>query len=205
MLDTYSELSAHMIQRLSREELYNPFWREPASALAPCLGISEAKLMKACTSVLIPLPGRVCCAKRRAGNAIALKIGRASVYSRKKFIRYLFALAVSVIFLVHFAFFPAAAETIAIPKGQKTLVAFWKCVGWGYCNIKLHIDILNADGSPGRARLISTWEPGRTRDLDVHEGSYDDSLDAYLFMAYWLYAVAETDGVKVVVGSDVAP
>jgi hypothetical protein len=60
-----------MIQRLSREELYNSVWREPASALAPRLGISEAKLKKACASVLIPLPGRIYWAKRRAGKAIA--------------------------------------------------------------------------------------------------------------------------------------
>jgi hypothetical protein len=34
----------HMIQRLSREELYNSVWREPASTLAPRFGISEPKL-----------------------------------------------------------------------------------------------------------------------------------------------------------------
>src|SRR5712672_318246 len=61
----------HMIQRLSREELYNSVWREPASTLAPRFGISEAKLKKACAAVLIPLPGRIYWAKRRAGKAIA--------------------------------------------------------------------------------------------------------------------------------------
>ena len=60
-----------MIQRLSREELYNSVWREPASTLAPRFGISEAKLKKACASALIPLPGRIYWAKRRAGKAIA--------------------------------------------------------------------------------------------------------------------------------------
>jgi hypothetical protein len=97
------------------------------------------------------------------------------------------------------------AKVIHLPKGQKTLIAFWKCVGWWYCNLKLHIDIRRPDGSPGRARLIGNWEPGRTHDLDVHEGSYDDSLDAYFFMAYWLYAIAETDDVSVTVGNNVDP
>jgi len=60
-----------MIQRLSREELYNSVWREPASTLAPRFGVSEAKLEKACASALIPLPGRIYRAKRRAGKAIA--------------------------------------------------------------------------------------------------------------------------------------
>lgn len=108
-------------------------------------------------------------------------------------------------FFVLIAVSPSPAKIINAPKGQKTLVAFWKCVGWWYCNIKLHIEIRKADGSPARARLIGTWEPGKTRDLDVHEGAYDDSLDAYFFMAYWLYAVAETEGVTVIVGDDVAP
>ena len=99
----------------------------------------------------------------------------------------------------------AEAKTVVTPKGQKTLVAFWKCVGWVYCNLKLHINIVNSDGSPGRARLISEWSPGKTYDLDVHQGVYEDSLDAYFFMAYWLYAIAETDGVRVIVGDDVAP
>src|SRR5437879_6370007 len=57
-----------MIQRLSREELYNAVWCEPVSALAPRLGISESKLKKACASALIPLPGRIFWAKRRAGK-----------------------------------------------------------------------------------------------------------------------------------------
>jgi hypothetical protein len=69
----------------------------------------------------------------------------------------------------------------------------------------LHIEIRKADGSPARVRLFSKWSPGRNHDLDVHEGVYDDSLDAYIFMAYWLYADAETDGVRVTVGDDVAP
>jgi hypothetical protein len=99
----------------------------------------------------------------------------------------------------------ASAKVIHLPKRQQTLIAFWKCVGWLYCNLKLHIDIRKSDGSPGRARLISTWEPGKTHDLDLHEGSYDDSLDAYVFMAYWLYAIPETDDVSVTVGSDVDP
>jgi hypothetical protein len=57
------------MQRLSREDLYNFVWQEPASALAPRLGISEATLKKACASALIPLPGRIHWAKRRAGKA----------------------------------------------------------------------------------------------------------------------------------------
>jgi hypothetical protein len=100
---------------------------------------------------------------------------------------------------------PTFAKVIHLPKGQKTLIAFWKCVGSWYCNLKLHIDIRKSDGTAGRARLISTWEPGKTHDLDVHEGTYDDSLDAYFFMAYWLYAIPETDDVSVTVGSDVDP
>jgi hypothetical protein len=60
-----------MIQRLSREELYDSVWREPASALAPRLGISEFALKKACASAQIPLPGRIYWAKRRAGKEIA--------------------------------------------------------------------------------------------------------------------------------------
>jgi hypothetical protein len=38
----------HMMQRLSREELYNSVWRELASTPAPRFGISEAKLKNAC-------------------------------------------------------------------------------------------------------------------------------------------------------------
>jgi hypothetical protein len=126
--------------------------------------------------------------------------------SGEKWLRRLALLVLGVAFLSLTSIFPANARTtIVAPKGQKTLVVFWKCVGSRYCNLKLHIDIRNADGSPGRARLISTWEPGKTRDLDVHEGQYDDSLDAYVFMGYWLYAIAETDGISVVVGSNVAP
>ena len=60
----------HMIQRLGLEELYNSVWREPVSALAPRFGISESKLKKACASALIPLPGRIYWAKRRAGKVI---------------------------------------------------------------------------------------------------------------------------------------
>ena len=41
------------------------------------------------------------------------------------------------------------------------------------------IDIRKLDGSLGRARLASDWEPGRSHDLDVHEGQYCDKLDAY--------------------------
>lgn len=123
-------------------------------------------------------------------------------YTYSKFLRPMLPRAFCVVVITLALFLPAAARDIYAPKGQKTLVAFWKCVGWAYCNIKLHIDILKTDGSPGRARLVSTWEPGKTRDLDVHEGAYDDSLDAYFFMAYWLYAVAETDDVKIRVGPD---
>jgi hypothetical protein len=125
------------------------------------------------------------------------------VYLGKKWLRLIAAVGVTSVILNSFS--SAGAKDILTPKGQKTLVAFWKCVGWWYCNTKLHIDIKKADGSPGRARLISTWEPGKTRDLDVHEGTYDDSLDAYFFMAYWLYAIAETDGVKMTVADDKAP
>lgn len=59
-----------MIQRLSREQLYNYVWCEPMSVLAPSLRISESKLKNACASALIPLPGRIFWAKRRAGKAI---------------------------------------------------------------------------------------------------------------------------------------
>lgn len=138
---------------------------------------------------------------------MAIEMNGPCVYAKPKCyspFRWLAPLAVGV-FLFLTSIFPLAAKTIVAPKGQKTPVVFWKCVGWWYCNIKLHIVIRNVDGSPGRARLISTWEPGKTRDLDVHEGAYDDSLDAYVFMAYWLYAVAETDGVEIIVGNDVAP
>jgi hypothetical protein len=58
-----------MIQRLSREQLYDSVWHEPASALAPRLGISELAMKKACASAQIPLPGRIHWAKRRAGKA----------------------------------------------------------------------------------------------------------------------------------------
>jgi len=59
-----------MIQRLSREQLYNYVWCDPMSVLAPSLRISESKLKNACASALIPLPGRIFWAKRRAGKAI---------------------------------------------------------------------------------------------------------------------------------------
>src|ERR1700733_14946246 len=65
----YKNCHTRKMQRLSREDLYNFVWHEPASALAPRLGISEANLKMACASALIPLPGRIHWAKRRAGKA----------------------------------------------------------------------------------------------------------------------------------------
>jgi hypothetical protein len=96
-------------------------------------------------------------------------------------------------------------KDIFVPKSEKTTIAFWKCTDALYCHLDMCIQIKKGDGTPGRARLFSDWEPGNYRDLDVHEGQYCDKLDAYVFMAYTLYAVAETDGVVVTVGNEIAP
>jgi hypothetical protein len=94
-------------------------------------------------------------------------------------------------------------KEVFVAKGQRALVAFWKCTDAWYCHLDMCIDIKKLDGSLGRARLSSDWEPGRSHDLDVHEGRYCDKLDAYFFMAYWLYATPETD-VKIQVGNEIA-
>jgi hypothetical protein len=103
-----------------------------------------------------------------------------------------------------FALKSASAKDIFVAQGQKTLIAFWRCTDAVWCHLDMCIDIKKVDGSSGRARLFSDWEPGKYRDLDVHEGQYCDKLDAYVFMAYWLYAVPETD-VMVRVGNEIAP
>jgi hypothetical protein len=98
----------------------------------------------------------------------------------------------------------ALSKDIFVAQGQRTLIAFWKCTDSWYCHVAPCIQIKKGDGSPGRAHLYSEWEPGRSHDLDTQDGQYCDSLDAYFLMAYYLYAVPETD-VTFTVGNEIAP
>lgn len=98
-----------------------------------------------------------------------------------------------------------AFTDVIAPKGIKTTVAFWTCTHALWCHLDMCIEIKTSDGKPARAHLFSDWTPGKYHDLDVHEGKYCDKLDAYIFMSYSLYAIAETEDVRVTVGSEVAP
>lgn len=58
-----------MIQRLSREELYELVWAEPMKNLAVRFGISDVALKKTCARAVIPTPDRGYWAKREAGKS----------------------------------------------------------------------------------------------------------------------------------------
>jgi hypothetical protein len=99
---------------------------------------------------------------------------------------------------------PAAAKNISVAQGRKVAIAFYKCTNGGYCHVDMCIKIKKRDGSPGRAHLYSEWTPGKSHDLDIHEGQYCDPLDFYLFMSYTLFAVPESD-VVFTVGNEMVP
>jgi hypothetical protein len=103
-----------------------------------------------------------------------------------------------------FSYEPSVAKDILVPQGQKKPIAFYKCIEWGTCHVDMCIKIKKADGNPGRAHLFSEWFPGRSHDLDVHEGEYCDPLDFYFIMSYTLYAVPDTD-VIFTVGDEMNP
>jgi len=54
---------------VSREDLYALVWSEPMSRLARRFGLSDVGLAKACTRMMIPLPGRGYWAKKEVGRA----------------------------------------------------------------------------------------------------------------------------------------
>jgi len=57
-----------MVQRLSRQQLYDLVWSEPMQKLAPQFGISDVALKKACARWQIPVPERGYWARRQAGK-----------------------------------------------------------------------------------------------------------------------------------------
>lgn len=97
-----------------------------------------------------------------------------------------------------------SAKELNVAQGQKALIAFTKCTDAWWCHTDMCIEIKKSDGSSGRAHLFSEWEPGRSHDLDVHDGQYCDKLDLYFFMAYYLYAVPDTN-VTFTIGNEIAP
>jgi hypothetical protein len=54
---------------VSREDLYALVWSEPMSRLARRFGLSDVGLAKACTRMMIPVPGRGYWAKKEVGRA----------------------------------------------------------------------------------------------------------------------------------------
>jgi hypothetical protein len=60
-----------MAQTFTRTELYELIWSEPASAVAPRLGVSGVALGKACRKAAIPLPPRGYWARKQAGYKMA--------------------------------------------------------------------------------------------------------------------------------------
>jgi len=54
---------------LSREDLYALVWSEPMSRLSKRFGLSDVGLAKACTRMMIPVPGRGYWAKKDVGRA----------------------------------------------------------------------------------------------------------------------------------------
>src|SRR4051794_24914698 len=54
---------------ISREDLYALVWSEPISRLSRRFGLSDVGLAKACTPLMIPVPGRGYWAKKEVGRA----------------------------------------------------------------------------------------------------------------------------------------
>src|SRR5690348_15635621 len=54
---------------LSREDLYALVWSEPMSRLSRRFGLSDVGLAKACTRMMVPVPGRGYWAKKAVGRA----------------------------------------------------------------------------------------------------------------------------------------
>ncbi|HEV2508301.1 hypothetical protein [Bosea sp. (in: a-proteobacteria)] len=104
-------------------------------------------------------------------------------------------------------FFSSAwGASFKIPKGQKSLIAFWKCNGGGVsflCKRKICFSYVNAsDQNPGVAHLFREAKPGGGKDLDIHPGGR--CLDTK-GRAYWVYAMPLSEDLVVTVSDDVAP
>src|SRR5690242_18844299 len=54
---------------ISREDLYALVWSEPMSRLSKRFGLSDVGLAKACTRMMIPVPGRGYWAKKEVGRS----------------------------------------------------------------------------------------------------------------------------------------
>lgn len=57
-------------EEITRQQLYDMVWEEPASALSPRLGLSDRGLAKVCERLGVPRPSRGYWAKKRAGHRI---------------------------------------------------------------------------------------------------------------------------------------
>lgn len=57
-----------MVEKLTREQLYEMVWSEPLKVLGPNFGISDVALKKTCHKAAIPVPERGYWAKRQAGK-----------------------------------------------------------------------------------------------------------------------------------------
>lgn len=55
-----------MVERLTREKLYELVWSEPLSVLGPKFGISDVALKKTCAKANVPVPERGYWAKMQA-------------------------------------------------------------------------------------------------------------------------------------------
>src|SRR5262245_33771739 len=68
---TRSDLTseAELPEVISCEDLYALVWSEPMSRLSRRFGVSDVGLAKACTRMMIPVPGRGYWAKREVGTA----------------------------------------------------------------------------------------------------------------------------------------
>ena len=58
-------------QDITREQLYELVWQEPASTLGPRLGLTDRGLAKVCERLGVPRPGRGYWAKKRAGHRMS--------------------------------------------------------------------------------------------------------------------------------------
>jgi hypothetical protein len=63
------ESDSELPEAVSREDLYALVWSEPMSRLSRRFGLSDVGLAKACTRMMIPVPGRGYWAKKEVGRA----------------------------------------------------------------------------------------------------------------------------------------
>lgn len=64
-----ADQDASLPEVISREDLYALVWSEPMSRLSRRFGLSDVGLAKACTRMMIPVPGRGYWAKKQVGRA----------------------------------------------------------------------------------------------------------------------------------------